>query len=182
MKKTALLLIALVFAASGFAQKKSKKSDSNAFPYSFEVIQDNSHTSTKDQCRTGTCWSFATVSFVESELIRMGKGEHNLSEMFNVRVTYPMKAENYLRYQGRAQFGPGSLSHDVINAIRMHGMVPEAAYTGLNPGITEHNHGELDAIRGAEGDSAARNLAAARAVGKLFAARLPAMALRPTER
>lgn len=146
MKKTALLLIALVFAASGFAQKKSKKSDANTFPYTFEVVKDNSHTSTKDQCRTGTCWSFATISFVESELIRMGKGEHNLSEMFNVRVTYPKKAENYVRYQGRAQFGPGSLSHDVINAIRDYGMVPEEAYSGLNPGVTEHNHGELDAM------------------------------------
>ena len=146
MKKHVILLFALVFAFGAHAQKKNKKSETPSFPYTFEVVVDNGATSTKDQCRTGTCWSFATVSFVESELMRMGKGEHNLSEMFNVRMTYPKKAENYVRYQGKAQFSAGSLSHDVINAIRDFGMVPEEVYTGLNPGMTEHDHGELDAM------------------------------------
>ena len=50
--------------------------------YKFENLIDLTHTETKNQCQTGTCWSFATISFLESELIRMGKGSHNLSSMF----------------------------------------------------------------------------------------------------
>ena len=55
--------------------------------------------------------------FLESELIRMGKGEHDLSEMYNVRMVYPAKAINYVRYHGKTQFGQGSLAHDVINTV-----------------------------------------------------------------
>ncbi len=103
-------------------------------------------TETKDQCRTGTCWSYSTVSFLESELIRMGKGNYDLSEMFNVRVTYPKKAEMYVRYHGKHQFGPGSLCHDVIKAMETHGVVPEEAYSGINYGAERHDHGQMDEV------------------------------------
>jgi bleomycin hydrolase len=138
MKKVLLLASVVVFFASASAQ--------NDFPYTFTEVKNNAATETKDQCNTGTCWSFATASFIESELIRMGKGEHNLSEMYNVRVTYPMKAGNYVRYQGKAQFGPGSLSHDVIKAIERYGVVPESVYDGLDPDQKRHDHSEMDAV------------------------------------
>lgn len=115
-------------------------------PYQFETLVDLDATPVKDQCMTGTCWSFSTISFVESELLRMGKGEHNLSEMFNVRMTYPKKIENYIRYQGKAQFGPGSLCHDVMNVIEDYGMVPDEVYSGLDEGEEIHNHGEMDMV------------------------------------
>lgn len=101
---------------------------------------------TEDQCATGTCWSFATISFLESEIIRKGKMPIDLSEMYNVRYTYPDKAQSYIRYQGKQQFGPGGLSHDAITVMAEHGIVPEAAYPGLKPGRTEHDHGPLDAM------------------------------------
>lgn len=138
MFKTALLASALIFSVFVTAQ--------DDFPYTFNHLVDLGATETKDQCNTGTCWSFATLSFVESELLRMGKGNHNLSEMYNVRVTYPAKAENYVRFHGKAQFGAGSLSHDVINVIESHGVVPEEVYNGLNYGVERHNHSELDAL------------------------------------
>ena len=115
-------------------------------PYKFETVVDLESTEVKDQCMTGTCWSFSTISFVESELIRMGKGQHNLSEMFNVRMTYPKKIDHYLRYQGKAQFGPGSLCHDVMNVIEDYGMVPDEVYSGLEEGNEIHNHGEMDLV------------------------------------
>ncbi len=114
--------------------------------YQFENIVDLTRTETKDQCQTGTCWSFATVSFLESELIRMGKGSHNLSEMFNVRMTYPEKAEKYIRMHGKHQFGPGSLSHDVINVLEKHGCVPESVYAGRESEEEDYDHGQLDAV------------------------------------
>lgn len=97
----------------------------------------------KDQARTGTCWSFATVSFIESELIRMGKGEHDLSEMFFVRYVYPEKAERYIRFHGNLNFWQGSLSHDVMNVVQEFGFVPDEVYRGLEYGTDRHNHGEL---------------------------------------
>jgi len=114
--------------------------------YQFENLIDLTKTDIKDQCRTGTCWSFATVSFLESEILRMGKGIHDLSEMFNVRMTYPKKAEMYLRLHGKHQFGPGSLSHDVINVMGSHGVVPEEVYAGRESAEEDHNHGQLDAV------------------------------------
>lgn len=104
---------------------------------------DNSCTSVKNQQNTGTCWSFATISFIESELIRMGKGKVNLSEMFNVRKIYEDKALNYVLRQGKANFSQGSLAHDVINTIDKYGVVPEEAYSGLINGALIHDHGEL---------------------------------------
>lgn len=97
----------------------------------------------QNQSRTGTCWSFATISFLESELIRLGKGEHRLSEMYMVRYVYPEKATEYVRRHGNSNFGQGSLSHDVMKVIANHGMVPEEVYRGLKYGSEIHNHGEL---------------------------------------
>lgn len=101
-------------------------------------------TDVKSQGKTGTCWSFATTSFLESELIRMKKPAYNLSEMYAVRATYMDKAQNYLLRQGKANFSQGSLSHDIINAYKMVGAVPESAYSGLMEGREKHNHGRLE--------------------------------------
>ena len=76
--------------------------------YDFEIKNQLKCTEIKNQAKTGTCWSFASSSFMESELMRMGKGEHNLSEMFVVRNIYKDKARNYLLRQGKANFIQGS--------------------------------------------------------------------------
>ena len=114
--------------------------------YNFTMEKSLSATPVKNQQNTGTCWSFSTTSFVESELIRIGKGEHDLSEMYTVRQIYLEKAMNYVRRQGKAQFSEGSLSHDVINIVRKYGAVPESAFNGLNNGDTKYNHSELEAV------------------------------------
>jgi bleomycin hydrolase len=125
--------------------------------YEFENSIDLSHTDTKNQCQTGTCWSFATTSFLESELIRIGKGEHNLSEMFSVRMTYPKKAEMYVRMHGKHQFGPGSLCHDVINVLSEDGCVPESVYSGRESEDVDYNHGQLDAVLQATVEAVVKN-------------------------
>ena len=114
--------------------------------YSFKTSVDLTATSVKDQCRPGTCWSFSTTSFLESEAARISGDVVDLSEMASVRHTYPLKAEMYLRHHGLHQFGPGSLCHDVLNAVEAYGLVPEFAYPGLDKGETEYNHGEFDAV------------------------------------
>ncbi|WP_418176006.1 C1 family peptidase, partial [Alistipes putredinis] len=86
---------------------------------------------------------FATTSFMESELLRMGKGTYDLSEMFIVRQKYMNQLQdNYLR-RGDGNIGQGSLSHTFMNAYRQVGIVPEEVYTGINYDSEKHNHSEM---------------------------------------
>lgn len=112
--------------------------------YKFKVEVQHQATSVKNQDNTGTCWSFATASFLESELMRMGQGKHDLSEMFVVRNVYKEKAKNYLENKGETNFSQGSLSHDLITAIENYGIVPESVYTGKREGERSYNHNELE--------------------------------------
>lgn len=114
--------------------------------YDFTIKYNHDRTAVKNQGGTGTCWCFATASFLESELLRENKGEHNISEMFIVKNIYMDKAFNYVHRSGKANFGEGALSHDFIRAASRHGLVPEEVYDGLDEGVTSHNHGEMAAM------------------------------------
>ncbi|CAM1348057.1 C1 family peptidase [Tenacibaculum halocynthiae] len=114
--------------------------------YQFTTVKDIENTEVKSQGRTGTCWSFSTTSFLESEIIRLTGKQIDLSEMYTVRNTYSAKAVNYLYRQGKAQFSEGGLAHDVINSVADKGLVPEQTFTGLNLGQDKHNHAELIAV------------------------------------
>jgi bleomycin hydrolase len=101
------------------------------------------HTDVKSQGNTGTCWSFSTVSLVESQTMKNNLGEFDLSEMFVARNIYIDKARNYLLRQGSARFSEGGLGSDVINAMAKHGAVPESVYSGLVLGEKSHNHSKM---------------------------------------
>lgn len=103
-------------------------------------------TSVKHQGETGTCWCFATLSFIESELLRMGKDSLDLSEMFVVRHLWPDKARNYIRLHGRTVFSCGSLAHDALRMMQEHGIVPEAVFPGKYADGPVHDHQEMDAV------------------------------------
>jgi bleomycin hydrolase len=95
------------------------------------------------QYRTGTCWSFATTSFLESELKRLGRGEIRLSEMYTVYWEYVEKARRFIKEKGNSFLGEGSEHNAVIARMKEYGAVPASAYTGLLPGKTEHDHSAL---------------------------------------
>ncbi|MDH6534732.1 aminopeptidase [Parabacteroides sp. 52] len=114
--------------------------------YQFTEVHRLPATPVKDQASTGTCWCFATVSFLESELLRQGKGTYDLSEMFLVRQKYKNQLQdNYVR-QGKGNIGQGSLSHTAKRAFKQVGIVPEEVYTGINYGSARHNHTEMVAF------------------------------------
>ncbi|MAQ31946.1 MAG: aminopeptidase [Flavobacteriales bacterium] len=100
----------------------------------------------ESQGKTGTCWSYATASFLESELIRMGKGQYDLSEMFVARNVYLEKADNFVRRHGKTNFGEGSLSHDLINTIEKYGLVPNEIFNGFVTDSDKHDHSELSKL------------------------------------
>lgn len=140
MKKA--LLIAAIIAITTTTNFCFSQND-----YKFTDLKRISTTSVKDQASSGTCWSFSTSSFLESEMLRIGKKEMvDLSEMYVVRMCYMQKAWNYVRMQGNTNFGPGGSFHDELWVLENYGMVPEEAYSGLNYGEKKHTHGELDAV------------------------------------
>ncbi len=114
--------------------------------YDFSLVKQVEATPVQDQYRTGTCWSFSALGFFESELIRTGKGEHNLSEMYVVNHTYRDKADRYVRMHGKTNFGAGGAFVDIAHVWDTYGIVPEEVYSGLNYGTDKHNHSELDHI------------------------------------
>lgn len=140
------ILLITFFINSAFSQDVKKEKDKKNDRHTFTMIYDIGATSVKNQAQTGTCWDFATQSFLESELLRMGKGSYNLSEMFNVRYTYPLKADKYVRYHGKAQFGEGGQAHDVLKIFDEYGAVPHFVYPGLEPGDSLNNNLEMDAV------------------------------------
>lgn len=96
----------------------------------FTVKKVVDHSPVISQGSTGTCWSFTTTSFLESEILRKGYPETDLSEMFFVYHTYLNKAKKYLLYHGNNNFGQGGQAHDVMDVLRVHGMVTDAAFPG----------------------------------------------------
>lgn len=135
MKKVFVLGLSLIMGWNVYAQEKG---------YEFTVVKENPITSIKNQSNSGTCWSFSGVSFLESELIRMNKGEHDLSEMYIVRRNYADKAMKYVRTDGHLNFAQGGSFADVVETLNEYGVLPEAAYNGLNYGETVHRHSEME--------------------------------------
>lgn len=132
MKKLFLLFVVFIISASTIAQK-----------YQFTPVKDILATTVKNQGATGTCWSFSTSSFVESEIKRLSGMDIDVSEMYFVRNTYNLKAWNYVMRQGATQFSEGGLAHDVTNAVLEFGIVPRSIYSGLLNGQENYNHQEL---------------------------------------
>ena len=137
-------LICLAFIVSISVAAGAQTGESSAGELVFTPIVEVKATSVKNQSETGTCWSFATTSFIESELLRMGKGEYDLSEMYIIRYNYIDKLNDNYAKQGRGNTKEGGLSHDWLKIFTERGIAPDEAYTGLNYGSTKHNHGELN--------------------------------------
>jgi bleomycin hydrolase len=145
MKYKSLLLAGSFVLACSFlnAQTKTNKEGSQ---YAFTIEKQIGTTDVKNQGSTGTCWSFSSLSFLESEIERNGKGPVNLSEMYIARKAYEMKADKYIRMMGKTNFSEGGAFHDVMNVIRQYGLMPDASYTGLIYGQKRYNHGEMEKI------------------------------------
>src|SRR5690606_19042585 len=113
--------------------------------YRFTVVKNLDATPVQSQNQTSTCWSFSSLSFFESEMIRMGKSKDiNLSEMYVVRQVYPQKAANFVRMHGKTNFGEGGGFPDVVHVLKHHGIVPEEVYTGKKNPTKPHHHALLE--------------------------------------
>jgi aminopeptidase C len=138
-----LAVIAIVFGSFSLsAQEETKKEEG----YKFTTQKECKYTSVKNQHRSGTCWSFSGIGFLECELLRMGKGEYDLADMWIVNRAYVDKAQIYVRMHGNYNFGGGGAFFDVFNMIDKYGIMPQSAYIGLSESDTLPVHNELDAL------------------------------------
>lgn len=135
-----LLYIILASAILINAQEEKVK-----IPHKFEIVHSVKATSVKNQNNTGTCWAYATASFLESEILRLKNVEVDLSEMFFARKAYEEKAERYIRYHGRSNFSQGGQAHDVMLVIDKYGVMTQEAYPG-NKIEKKYRHGETELV------------------------------------
>jgi bleomycin hydrolase len=147
IKKSLFCLFIFLIRIPLFAQNGDNEG------YVFTTVKEVKATPVKNQYRSGTCWSYSALSFLESELLRKGKSEYDLSEMWIVRHTYPAKAEKYMRLHGNISLSAGGSFGDVLWVMRNYGIVPQNSYQGLNYGEDKDVHSELDAATKAYADA-----------------------------
>lgn len=159
MKK--ILVVLSAFLAAGLAANAQKaKVD---FPeYKFTTVLENPVTSIKDQHRSGTCWAYSAISFVESEVIRINnitdpEKYPDFSEFFVVSHSYSDRADKCVMLDGNLTFGAGSQGEDVLDVIRLYGLVPQAEMTGMNYGSELPAQSELDAVLRAYVEAVVKN-------------------------
>lgn len=155
MKKFFVSALMLAFALSSVSAKDKKKTEDEG--YVFTTVKELKITPVKNQNRTGTCWCFSTLGFLESELLRMGKGEYDLSEMFIVSKNYKDKAEKFVRLHGELNYAQGGSFEDVLQAWTDYGIVPESVMNGLQYGEDMHVHNELESASRAYLDQIIKN-------------------------
>lgn len=159
MKKLVMLMGAIALAClSANAQR-----DEIDFPiYYFTTVIENPVTSIKNQHRSGTCWAYSAISFVESEVIRINnirdpKKYPDFSEFFAVSHSYSDRADKYVMLDGNLTFSAGSQCDDVLDVIRLYGIVPQSEMTGMNYGTSLPAQSELDAVLRAYVDAIVKN-------------------------
>jgi bleomycin hydrolase len=160
MKRKILFILILpitaliIFSNASFAQTDSTGKKEG---YRFTIDKKLEATPVKNQYKSSTCWDFSTLSFLESELLREGKGPYDLSEMFIVHNTYIDKARRYVRWQGNINFAAGGAFHDATRVFANIGIVPEEVYNGKVIGEPDHIHGEMDGVLRAYIDAVLKN-------------------------
>ena len=141
-----IVLLIIVAGFPGISRLQAQSTADTVGGYIFTDIKIAPHMPVKNQNQSGTCWSYAGVSFVEAEVLRQGGPELDLAEMWPVRYAYEQRAESYVRLHGNFNFSPGGEPHQVMATLANRGLLPEEAYDGLTYGEDKHVHGEMDHV------------------------------------
>ena len=146
-----------ILTAAALAVISTASFAENGPKYKFTTIKENPVTSIKNQYRSGTCWCYSALSFIESEILRTKGVETDLSEMFVVGRSYHDRAVKYVRLDGHLNFAAGSSFGDVLHVIDDYGIIPQSVYSGFNYGTEMPEQNELDAVLKGYVDAAKRN-------------------------
>lgn len=159
MKKI-LSLALLALCLNTFAQRAP--SPVKAKDYQFTTVKENPVTSIKNQYRSGTCWCFSTISFLESEIIKAKNLKDpalypDFSEMFVVRKAYYDRSIKYVRMDGKLNFAAGSDFGDVLEVAKTYGLINQGDYSGFQYGYDKPVQAELDAVLKGYVDAVVKN-------------------------
>jgi len=124
---------------------KANVSDSSKAKFKFTEVINVENSPVKNQGSSGTCWSYSGNSFLESEMMKLGKEFVDISEIYTARCAYIERAKNYVRMHGNIGWGDGAELHDVVSIYKKYGAVPYEVYTGLNYGTSKNKFGEMQA-------------------------------------
>lgn len=143
MKKILTLSFAILLAM-GTQAAEPKDSDKSNKPV-FTTIKANPITSIKDQNRSGTCWAYSTLSFLESEILKKSGKTYDLCETFVVSHTYMDRAIKAVRMHGDVSFSQGGSAYDPIYCLQNYGICPEEAMPlpGTPIGDSLNNYNEF---------------------------------------
>ncbi|TXI77251.1 MAG: aminopeptidase [Flavobacteriales bacterium] len=146
----AITILGATLALQAHAQddliKKISLNSADSTGFKFTQVLTTPGTPVEDQGSSGTCWSYSTGSFLESEMIKKGGPSIPLSKIYIARKSYEEKARSYVRMHGSLNYGDGGIAHDVVNMYVKHGIMPYEAYTGLNFGNTKNQTNEMQAV------------------------------------
>ena len=144
---TTLLFIGSLHAQDDLVKKASlNKNDSAQAAYRFTTVVSAEVTPVENQASSGTCWSYSSNSFLESEMIKNGGPAIHLAKIYTARKAYEEKADTYVRMHGGIDYGDGGEPHDVVNMYARYGTMPEENYMGLNYGTSKNQFGEMQAV------------------------------------
>ena len=138
MKKTLFIAALAAMSLSAFAQSDSTQVKKDSVEgWQFTTMDSIPITRVKDQHRSGTCWAFSTLGFLESEVLRIKGKEVELSPMFVVSKTLIDRATYCVRLYNEPKFAEGGSAYDVIYCMQHYGLVPKSAMPGIRYGWTE---------------------------------------------
>ena len=147
MRKLFVLFAAALVSVPMMAQEANKSENKDNEGYKFTIVKELPVTPVKNQAKAGTCWDYAGTAFLEAELLRMGKGEYDFSEMYTAHVDYQDRAMAAIRTHGDISFSQGGCFGDVLHCMEKYGLVPEEL---MRPGAMYRdslsNHSELSAM------------------------------------
>ena len=118
IRSIAISFLFLLVTAAGMSAQEAK---------SFTILKELPITGVKNQYRSGTCWDYGTLGYLEAEILRKTGKTYDLCEMFVVNKDYMDCATHYVRMHGYSQISEGGSCDDVVDVIRRFGICPEEA-------------------------------------------------------
>lgn len=150
MKRTYFFLLTICLTSFSLSPAQSLKDTALDYlkqihkPQSLEAFKPLPHLPPLNQDTTNACWSFATLSFVESEMLRLGKPSVKLAMMYPVYFAFVEKGRYFVQTKGHSHFAPGDLFPGVLETIKKYGIVPVKAYKGQTGSCKTFNHTALE--------------------------------------
>ena len=124
MKKLFSVMLLAILSIGTHAEVKDSVNKNKPV---FTTIKENKITSIKDQNRSGTCWAYSTLAYVESEILRKTGKTYDLCEAFVANKTYMDRAIQVVRLHGDCQFSQGGSCYDPLYCLQHYGICPEDA-------------------------------------------------------